>query len=277
MSSRISSFLAELKRRKVYTVAVAYCAIAAGIIGTASQGFPELWQKASVPAGILLLIGFPIAVVLAWAYEVRPDKPEGNRSVATLPVAIADADSRKSIVVLPFDNMSPDAGDAHFSDGLTEEIITHLSYLRSLRVISRSSAMVLKGTQKDVRTIGKELDVQYVLEGSVRKAGNDLRITAQLVDAGTDTHMWAERYDGVLDDVFEIQETVSQSIVKALNLTLTSKEHQKLAERPIHEVQAYECYLRARIDIHKGTAESLASALHRLEAFWPNRTRSSSI
>jgi len=156
--------------------------------------------------------------------------------------------------------MSPDPGDAYFADGLTEEIITNLSHIGSLRVISRSSAMVLKGTQKDVRTIGRELDVEYVLEGSVRKAGDDLRITAQLIDAENDAHVWAEKYDGVLDDVFAVQETVSHSIAETLRVRLSPEEENQLAERPIPDLQAYELYLKARESILCFDLEKLEAA-----------------
>jgi serine/threonine-protein kinase len=124
----------------------------------------------------------------------------------------------KSIVVLPFANLSPDPENDYFSDGLTEEIIADLSKLQSLRVTSRNSAMQLKGTDKNTKTIGRELNVRYVLEGTVRKAGDRLRITAQLIDAGNDAHLWAEKYDGVLEDVFDMQEQVSGSIVQALTV-----------------------------------------------------------
>jgi TolB-like protein len=168
--------------------------------------------------------------------------------------------AKKSVVVLPFDNMSPDPGDAYFADGLTEEIINNLSHIRSLRVISRSSAMVLKGTQKDLRTLGKELDIQYVLEGSVRKSGDDLRITAQLIDALADEHLWAEKYDGVLEDVFRVQETVSRSIVDALRVSLTPEEDGRLADRPFQDVRAYELLLRAREASYSYSSEGMERA-----------------
>ena len=116
-----------------------------------------------------------------------------------------DHQTRNSIVVLPFANMSPNAQDEYFSDGLTEEIITNIAYLKSLRVISRSTSMVYKGSLKDVITIGRELGVEYVLEGSVRKAENRIRITAQLIDARSDEHIWAERFDGTMDDIFDVR------------------------------------------------------------------------
>ena len=169
--------------------------------------------------------------------------------------------AEKSIVVLPFEDMSPGKDNEYFSDGLTEEIISDLSSIQSLRVISRTSAMMLKGTNKSMKTIGRELDVQYVLEGSVRKAGNQLRITAQLIDALNDAHLWAEKYSGTLDDVFDIQEKVSRSIVDALKVKLDPSEDKKISEKPIGDVRAYDLYLRARKEILSVTEEGLAKAL----------------
>ena len=155
----------------------------------------------------------------------------------------------RGLVVLPFVNRSPDANDEYFSDGLTEEIISDLAGIKAFSVISRSSAMRFKGTAKDVRTIGRELGVQYVLEGSVRKAGSNLRITAQLVDAEADSQLWSEKYGGTLDDVFEVQERVSREIVKALGVTLSASEDQRLAARPIQNARAFELFLQARQEI----------------------------
>ena len=124
-------------------------------------------------------------------------------------------------------------------------------------MISRSSAMTFKGTKKTIREIARAVNVRYVLEGSVRKAGNNLRITAQLIDAVNDAHLWAEKYSGTLDDVFEIQEKVSRSIVKALKLMLTYEETQKIEERPIPDLRAYDFYLRHRQEVWKGSEESL--------------------
>jgi len=171
----------------------------------------------------------------------------------------------KSIVVLPFENLSPDPDQEYFSDGLTEEVISDLSAVRSLRVISRSSAMTFKGTKKKIPEIAREVNVQYVLEGSVRKAGNSLRITAQLIDAESDAHIWADKYSGTLDDVFEIQEKVSRSIVDSLKLKLTAEECRKIAERPIENVEAYECYLRAVHQIYRFSEDALEIALQYLQ------------
>ena len=171
----------------------------------------------------------------------------------------------KSIVVLPFDNLSPDPENAYFADGLTEELISDLATVRALRVISRTSAMLLKGSKKDVPTIARELNVRYVLEGSVRRAANSLRITAQLIDAASDAHLWAEKYAGTVDDVFDIQEKVSRAIVEALKLELTPPERHRLAERPIPNLYAYECYLRARRQIFRFTEPALDEAMDYLE------------
>jgi eukaryotic-like serine/threonine-protein kinase len=159
--------------------------------------------------------------------------------------------TERSIVVLPFANLSPDPDNEYFSDGLTEEIITDLSAVRALNVISRTSAMQLKGTKKDVRTLGRELGVRYVLEGGVRKAGTKLRITAQLIDATTDHHLWTEKFSGTVDDIFEVQERVSRQIVNALNVTLTPDEDHRLADRPVRDARAYDLYLRARQTIRR--------------------------
>ncbi len=267
MASRLPVFLSEVKRRKVYRVAAAYIVVGVGILGAAEVILDPLGLEALRPyLVILVLLGFPIALVLAWAYEVKPEAPRDAERAPDPAVDTQRSEQRKSIVVLPFDNMSPDPGDAYFSDGLTEEIITHLSHIRSLRVISRSSAMVFKGTDKDVRTIGRELDVQYVLEGSVRKAGADLRITAQLIDATSDTHLWAEKYDGILEDVFGMQEQVSRSIVGALKLELSPGEEERLVERPIEDLGAFECYLRARNEIDGYTVDGTRRAIQHLEA-----------
>ncbi len=170
----------------------------------------------------------------------------------------------KSIVVLPFENISSDPEQEYFSDGLTEEIISDLSQIRDLLVISRSSAMTFKGTKKKIGEIAKDVNVQYVLEGSVRKAGNNLRITAQLIEAANDAHLWAEKYKGTLDDVFDIQEKVSRSIVDALKMKLRPEEDQRLAERSIEDARALECYFRARKEFWNFTKENLERAVQDL-------------
>ncbi len=152
----------------------------------------------------------------------------------------------KSIAVLPFANLSTDPENEYFADGLTDEVTADLSKVRSLRVISRTSSMTFKNTTKDAKTIAGQLGARYLLAGSVRRAGGHLRITAELVDAATDVHLWADKYDGTVDEVFAFQERLARVIVDALELRLTADEDRRLAERPIGDVHAYECYLRAR-------------------------------
>jgi serine/threonine protein kinase len=162
------------------------------------------------------------------------------------PPASTSADEHASIVVLPFENLSPEPDTAYFSDGLTEEIIADLSKVRALRVISRTSAMLFRGAKKSIPEIARELNVQYVLEGSVRRARDSVRITAQLIDAAADNHLWAEKYAGTLEDVFDLQERLSRQIASALRLTLTPDESNRLSARPIVDIRAYDAWLRAR-------------------------------
>lgn len=201
------------------------------------------------------------------AGSTRSPRPAGVDPGAT-PVRGAPgrgAGQTRSILVLPFANIGPDAGDEYFADGLTDELITDLSQVRSLRVISRTSAMRLKHREKDLSRIAHELNVGYVLEGSVRRIGNSLRITAQLIDAANDTHVWAEKYAGTLDDVFAIQEKLSRTIVEALQVALTSQESARLRQRPIDNPHAYECYLRARQDIGLFSPPALDRAIQLID------------
>ena len=170
----------------------------------------------------------------------------------------------KSIVVLPFTNLSTDPENAYFADGLTDEVTADLSRLRALRVISRTSAMTFRDTTKDVRTIARELGVRYVVEGSVRRAAGRLRIGAQLIDADTDGHLWSDKYDGTAEDVFAFQERLARMIVSALELRLSADEDRRLGERPIANLHAYECYLRARQEAWRWRKDSIDHAIQLL-------------
>jgi len=213
--------------------------------------------------GIIVLclgIGWIVFKSLQWAVGT-PDAAVKKFDISKL----NGLKPEKSIVVLPFADLSPQKDQEYFCDGMTEEIITDLSHVHELLVISRSSAMTFKGTTKKIPEIAGELKTRYVLEGSVRKAGNDLRIAAQLIDATNDAHIWAEKYSGTLNDVFDIQENVSRSIVKALKLMLTSEEKERLAARPIDNVAAYECYLKANAEVNKMTGDAINRAIRNLQ------------
>jgi serine/threonine-protein kinase len=172
-------------------------------------------------------------------------------TVVTGAAATAPSLGERSIVVLPFENRSPDPDNEFFADGLTEEIISDLGKVRALAVLSRTSSMQLKGTTRDVRALGRELGVRYALTGSVRRAGPSLRITAELVETGTGRQLWGDKYAGTLDDVFDVQERVSREIVRALDVTLSADEDRRLADRPVADPRAFELYLRARQELRR--------------------------
>ena len=169
-------------------------------------------------------------------FRVRLDQPE--RPALALP-------DKPSIAVLPFQNMSVDPEQEYFADGMVEEIITGLSRVRSFFVISCNSSFAYRGKSPDVRQVGRELGVGYVLEGSVRKAGNRVRITGQLVDATTGAHLWADRFDGALEDIFELQDRVTNSVVGAISPGIQAAEVEKAQRKPPESLQAYDLVLRA--------------------------------
>ncbi len=226
-------------------------------------------------------VSFELEEVLSTALQKDPDfryqtardmadslngPPASFSSPPTLNFAQPGAPTpQRSILVLPFVDVSQTREMEFFSDGLTDEVITDLSIIDSLRVISRTSAMQLKNTDKDIRTLGRELGVRYVVEGAVRIRGDSLRLTAKLVDAGRDVNLWAEKFSGQIDDILEIQEKISRQIVDALKVRLTPQEEEKLAERPIADARAYECYLRAKQQILSHTEEGLNRAFALLD------------
>ena len=167
---------------------------------------------------------------------------------ASVPLALPD---KPSIAVLPFQNMSGDAEQEYFADGITEDILTELSRFRELFVISRNSAFVYKGRQVNVQKVAKELGVQYIVEGSVRKAGSRVRITVQLIDAETDSHLWAERYDRELADIFAIQDEVTSSIVSILPGRVAAAARDRVQRKPPENLAAYECVLAGKLLHHR--------------------------
>jgi TolB-like protein len=270
----MSGFFEEVKRRKVYRVAVAYVIVAGGIIQIASAVFPawELpnWSQRLVV--VLLLIGFPMALILAWAFDVTP---EGVRVTAPLPSLPAHRRGRrnlfillaigvvvsaitgffvlprasarkldKSIAVLPFENLSDDKENAFFADGIQDDILTNLAKIGDLKVISRTSVMGYRGKTDSVRDIGKTLGVSAVLEGSVRRSGNRVRVNVQLIDAGNDEHVWAEDYDRDLTDVFAIQSDLAQKIASELQAKLSPTEKAQLTQKPTENGEAYLAFVQ---------------------------------
>jgi serine/threonine protein kinase len=199
------------------------------------------------------------------AADLRSDLERLKRESSETGLRPAVVAEKKSIVVLPFSDISANRDNAYFADGLTDEIITDLSQIQTLRVISRNSSMQLKGSNRDLKSIAQELNIQYVLEGTVRTAGESLRVTAQLIDALTDAHLWADKYAGKLEDVFDIQEQISRKIVDALKMKLSTQEDLKLSERPVTNIHAFEYYHRARHELYKFTEEGLDNALQLIE------------
>ncbi len=196
--------------------------------------------------------------------KAEPDEYRTLSPVA-FPAAERQLPQEKSIIVLPFENLSPDPDQEYFSDGLTDEVISDLSQIPNLLVISRSSAMSFKGSRNTIKEIAEKVNVRYVLEGSVRKATDNLRIIAQLIDSANDSHIWTEKYSGKLEDVFDIQEKVSESIVNALKIKLSSTDIKKIQERPIDNVFAYDCYRMAYPRIMSYNVDNIKHGLNLLQ------------
>lgn len=267
----MAGFFQEIKRRKVYRVAAAYAVVAGGAIQLASAVFPA-WD---LPAWalrlviILLLIGFPISLILAWALEVTPQgiratpsaptSPRRRNIVALIAIGIivsaaagifllprASAHKMdKSIAVLPFENFSDDKENAYFADGIQDDILTNLSKIGDLKVISRTSVMPYRGKDKNVREIAKALGVSAILEGSVRKAGNRVRINVQLINAVNDEHIWSDVYDRDLTDVFAIQTDLAKKIAQELRAKLSPTEKEQMTRKPTENGEAYLAFLQA--------------------------------
>jgi TolB-like protein/Tfp pilus assembly protein PilF len=314
MSEPSVSFFEELKRRNVFRVGVAYAVTAWVVVQIGEAVFPAFGVPDTLFRGmvILLVLGLPVALVFAWAFEKTPeglkleknvdrsesitavtgkkmdrgiiialaiavvfllvdkfilqtpgDSEEGDNQQQAAVQGSGPGDSgkssssaiestatppldEKSIAVLPFANMSEDESNAFFASGVQEDILTYLSRVADLKVISRTSVLQYAGFKGDVRQVARELGVNHILEGSVRRSGNRVRVTAQLIDARDDEHVWAENYDRDLTDVFAIQTEVAQEIVKALKARLSPTEAKMIATRPTNNVEAYDVYLQAR-------------------------------
>jgi TolB-like protein len=276
----LEKFFTELKRRNVYKVAVAYAVVAWLLIQVATQVFPFFeipnWTVRLVV--LLIIIGFPIALVIAWAFELTPEGLKRTEVADAAPappsrshawiyvVLIAGALSAglfflgrftastkqsvsaeifsKSIAVLPFDNLSRDTDNAYFASGIQDEIITRLAKIADLKVISRTSTQQYQSKPGNLSEIAKQLGVANILEGSVQKAADQVRVNVQLIQVASDSHLWADTYDRKLVDIFAVESEVAKAIAESLQAKLTGGEQQALAVKPTNNAEAYDAYLR---------------------------------
>ncbi|HKE38852.1 MAG TPA: adenylate/guanylate cyclase domain-containing protein [Casimicrobiaceae bacterium] len=222
----------------------------------ASKGPPQ-WVGWFAAAAVVLLI----AGGIAWWQRPTSARDAPAQTTAQAPPAPRAASGKPSIAVLPFDNMSGDADRAYFSDGITEDLITDLSKVAGLVVIARNSTFQYKGKAHDVREIGKALNARYVLEGSVRRSGDTVRVNAQLIDAPSGAHIWAERYDGELKNIFGLQDTITRNVVKALSVELTKDESDRVAKRGTGNIQAYDVLLQGWEHYLKQTPDDFRVAI----------------
>ena len=285
---------AELKRRNVYKVAIAYAVVAWLLMQIATQVFPflEIPNWAIRLVIMLIVIGFPIALIIAWAFELTPEGLKRTESADELPkkaprnrawiyvVIIAGAISvgvfflgrytsskqsaelpAKSIAVLPFDNQNRDPDTDYLSDGIPESIINSLSQLPNLKVMSRNSVFHYKGKEMDAPAVAKELKVQAVLTGRMKQRGDGLSISVELINAQDNSEIWGQQYNRKLADVFAVQEEIAKEISEKLRLKLTGAERQQLAKRPTENLKAFQYYMQGREYAQRSTREDLLAAI----------------
>ncbi len=289
------NFFSELKRRNVYKVAVAYAVVGWLLIQVATQVFPffEIPNWVVRLVVLLIVLGFPIALVIAWAFELTPqgfqrteiaDKlpnhPARSRAwiyivivaglfsaglfflgrFAAPPTQSGAAEApEKSIAVLPFENLSSDKENSYFTDGIQDEILTRLSKIADLKVISRTSTQLYKSAPKNLPEIAKQLGVAHILEGSVQKSADQVHINVQLIKAADDSHLWADSFDRKLTDIFSVETEVAKTIADQLQAKLTGQEEQVIAARPTENPEAYDAYLRG-LAYNLKTANSAANS-----------------
>jgi len=243
-------FFAELKRRKVYRVAVAYAVGAWLIAQVVTQIFPvfEVSQWALRTMIVLLIAGFPVALILSWAFDITPEgiKRTEDVDLAQSRLSRAEPIPEKSIAVLPFENLSDDQQNTYFADGIQDDILSSLAKVADLKVISRTSVRQFRGTDRNLREIGRALGVAHILEGTVRRAGNRVRVNTQLINARTDAHVWSDTFDREMTDLFALQSELAEQIVAALRANISPQERASLQIHPTAHLDAYDLYLRAR-------------------------------
>jgi len=260
---RIARFYRELRRRKVLRVGVIYLVGSWAAIEVASVVFPELmlpdWSVRLLI--VLAAFGFPFVVVLAWVFDITPAGVERTPPVTgTDAAAVRPAPPEHSLAVLPFRNIGGDKENEYFCEGLAEDLLNVLSRVRGLRVAARSSAFAFRDESRDIRAIGEQLNVASVLEGSVRKNGQQLRIAVRLVDTADGYQRWSEVFDRELGDIFRIQAEISRAVYDALNVEVYGAERPRI-DPGTRDTEAYNLYLMGRHQFHKRSEESLQSAL----------------
>ena len=296
------NFFSELKRRNVYKVAVAYAVVAWLLIQAASILFPTFEAPGWVMKVFIIAIaaGFPVALVIAWAFELTPEGLKRTESAAESPrrqsggrtwiyIVIAGgllsiglfwlgrytsevgrlgepSLPGKSIAVLPFENLSEDKANAYFVDGMQDEVITRLAKIGELRVISRSSTQRYRSQRANLTEIARELGVSHLVEGTVQRIGDRVRINVQLIRAANEGHLWAEIYDRNLTDIFAVQTELASAITRSLQLKLTGREQEAVAEKPTNNLAAYDAYLRG-LDFASRPGHSPADARKAAVAF----------
>ncbi len=292
------TFFGELKRRNVYKVAVAYAIVGWLLVQVATQVFPFLEIPNWVVRFVIVLVaaGFPIALVIAWAFEITPQGIERTEVADTMPAAAgqkkhawiyvaivgavlsiglfflgrygfrnASSSSSelplKSIAVLPFDNLSRDPDNAFFAEGVQDEILTRLAKVADLKVIARTSTQRFKSAPENLPDIAKQLGVANILEGSVQKVNDQVRVNVQLVNALTNAHLWAEIYDRKLTDIFAVESDIAKTIADTLQAKLTGSEKQMMAAQPTTDTTAYELYHKGRSLWEKRSGDNIPKAI----------------
>jgi TolB-like protein len=273
------SLIAELQRRKVFKVSLAYLVVAWLVIQVVAILAPQMHLPEWIPSTItlILLVGFPIAVVMAWFFDVTPEGvvrdpadvavPPAAPLAEVAPVAasVEKSAAQKSIAVLAFADLSPTHDHEYFSDGMAEEILNALAKIKDLKVAGRTSSFYYKGRHEDLRSIGKTLGVANLLEGSVRKQGDRVRITAQLIRSDDGFHLWSETYDGDLSDVFELQDQIARAITGKLDLILHGDQHEQLVPVATVNPEAYALYLQATGIFNRRHAARFPDAIAQLK------------
>ena len=290
----MSGFFQELQRRKVYRVAAAYIVAAAFIIQIGSAVFPA-WEMPNWTLRlviVLLLVGFPVALILAWAYDVTPQGIQATprvpgrhrrRNIILLVAAgaiisiaagfflLPRASARKldkSIAVLPFQNLSAEKENVYFAEGIQNEILTKLATVRDLKVISRTSTAKYQSKPDNLKTVAQELGVSTILEGTVQRAGDKVRVNVQLIDARSDTHLWANSYDRDFKDVLAVESEVAAQIADSLKANLSASESHALAAARTENTEAYDLFLRGQYEFHQAESSLAADAYDRADAFY---------